>query len=141
MGEQLRGLLPAPLVPVYGQRLDLPLGAPAVRLQGAPRRRLLALLKALPFTVTGHGGWEEAIVTAGGIALADLDPRTLASRRILGLHFAGEVLDLDANTGGYNLQIACSTGWLAGQSAAEWVQEGSPRRHGEHGEKMEKRKI
>ncbi|OQA37109.1 MAG: tricarballylate dehydrogenase [Acidobacteria bacterium ADurb.Bin340] len=141
VGEQLRGLLPAPLVPVYGQRLDLPLGAPAVRLQGAPRRRLLALLKALPFTVTGHGGWEEAIVTAGGIALADLDPRTLASRRILGLHFAGEVLDLDANTGGYNLQIACSTGWLAGQSAAEWVQEGSPRRHGEHGEKMEKRKI
>lgn len=108
---------------------------------GAPRRRLLALLKALPFTVTGHGSWEEAIVTAGGIALADLDPRTLASRRIPGLHFAGEVLDLDANTGGYNLQIACSTGWLAGQSAAEWVQEGSLRRHGEHGEKMEKRNI
>jgi predicted flavoprotein YhiN len=68
--------------------------------------------------VTGHGGWEAAIVTAGGVALKDIDPRSMASRIVGNLGFAGEVLDLDANTGGYNLQIAFSTGWLAGEAAA-----------------------
>jgi predicted flavoprotein YhiN len=70
------------------------------------------------FEVTGHGAWEEAIVTAGGVSLKDVDPRTMASRKVEKLFFAGEVMDLDANTGGYNLQIAFSTGWLAGESAA-----------------------
>ena len=76
------------------------------------------LLKELRFEVTGHGSWEEAIVTAGGVSLKDIDPRTMASKKIDNLYFAGEVIDLDANTGGYNLQIAFSTGWLAGESAA-----------------------
>ena len=70
------------------------------------------------FAVTGHGPWEEAIVTAGGVSLKDLDPRTMASKKVENLYFAGEVIDLDANTGGYNLQIAFSTGWLAGEAAA-----------------------
>lgn len=115
----LRAFLPPQLVPVFAQELGLAPGAPASRLKGEPGRRLLVLLKDWRLQVTGHGGWEEAIVTAGGVSLKEVDPRTLASRRVQGLHFAGEVLDLDANTGGYNLQIAFSTGWLAGASAAQ----------------------
>lgn len=118
IAQLLRALLPAPLVETFCERLHLKPGAPASQLQGAKRKQFLSLLKAWPFEVTGHGGWEEAIVTAGGVCLKDLDPRTLASRKITQLYFAGEVLDLDANTGGYNLQIAFSTGWLAGESAA-----------------------
>ena len=114
----LRLLLPAPLVPIFCASLGLDPAAPATQLKGPRRNALLGLLKELRVEVTGHGGWEEAIVTAGGIALKDIDPRTLASRKVAGLYFAGELLDLDANTGGYNLQIAFSTGWLAGESAA-----------------------
>jgi predicted Rossmann fold flavoprotein len=117
-GPLLRSLLPAPLVEVFCEALGLRPGSPAAQLQGAKRKALLALLKALRFEVTGHGGWEEAIVTAGGVSLKDIDPRTMASRKVGNLYFAGEVVDLDANTGGYNLQIAFSTGWLAGESAA-----------------------
>lgn len=114
----LRALLPPPLVEVFGARLGLELAGPAAQVQGAKRKQLLGLLKELRFEVTGHGGWEEAIITAGGVSLKDIDPRTLASRKVANLYLAGEVLDLDANTGGYNLQIAFSTGWLAGESAA-----------------------
>ncbi|BDU76027.1 BaiN/RdsA family NAD(P)/FAD-dependent oxidoreductase [Mesoterricola sediminis] len=120
-GDLLRSLLPPLLVPVFLARLGLDAAAPAARLQEGLRRRLLALLKDFRLEVVGHGGWEEAIVTAGGVSLKDVDPRTLASRRVAGLHFAGEVLDLDANTGGYNLQIAFSTGWLAGEAAARAI--------------------
>ena len=113
--QLLRGLLPAPLIEPFCRLLGMKPGSP---FQEGKRARLLALLKDLRLEVTGHGGWEEAIVTAGGVSLPEVDPRTLASRKVEGLHFAGEVLDLDANTGGYNLQIAFSTGWLAGESAA-----------------------
>ncbi len=118
LGAILRSLLPAPLVAPFGQRLHHPLTAPGSHIPAPTWTKLIELLKAFPFTVCGHGDWSEAIVTAGGVDLNEVDPTTLASRRIQGLYFAGEVLDLDANTGGYNLQIACSTGWLAGQSAA-----------------------
>ncbi len=117
-GTLLRSLLPAQLVPVFAGLLGLDPAGPAVQVQGPKRKRLLELLKEMRFQVTGHGRWEEAIVTAGGVSLKDIDPRTLASRKVENLYFAGEVLDLDANTGGYNLQIAFSTGWLAGESAA-----------------------
>lgn len=116
--QLLRALLPAPLVEAFCERLHLKPTAPASQIQGAKRKQLLGLLKDWRFEVSGHGGWEEAIVTAGGVCLKDLDPRSLASRKIAHLFFAGELLDLDANTGGYNLQIAFSTGWLAGESAA-----------------------
>jgi len=111
----LGSLLPAPLTGVFLEALGLD---PAAPFPGPARKKLLALLKELRFEVTGHGGWDEAIVTAGGVSLKDVDPRTLASRKVENLYFAGEVLDLDASTGGYNLQIAFSTGWLAGESAA-----------------------
>ena len=69
----------------------------------------------------GHRPLDEAIVTAGGVDTRQVDPRTMASRLVDGLYFAGEVLDVQADTGGYNLQAAFSTGWLAGRSAAEWA--------------------
>ena len=65
------------------------------------------------------GGWEEAVVTAGGIAVKEIDPKTMASKLVPGLYFAGEIMDVDAYTGGFNLQIAWSTGYCAGQAAAE----------------------
>ena len=116
--DLLRALLPAPLVEVFGRDLGLDLSGSVAPLRGPLRRKLAGRLKELRFEVTGHGGWEEAIVTAGGVSLKDIDPRTMASRKVENLYVAGEVLDLDANTGGYNLQIAFSTGWLAGESAA-----------------------
>jgi len=119
--QLLRTLLPAPLVGVFCAALRLDPAGPASKLQGPKLKQLLSLLKELRFEVTGHGGWEEAIVTAGGVCLKDIDPRTMASRKLGNLFFAGEVFDLDANTGGYNLQIAFSTGWLAGEAAARRV--------------------
>jgi predicted Rossmann fold flavoprotein len=116
--DELRRLLPAQLVPEVCAALGLDPAGPGAPLHGPKRKALLGLLKGMGFQVTGHGGWEEAIVTAGGVSIRDVDPRTLASRKVRNLYFAGEVLDLDANTGGYNLQIAFSTGWLAGESAA-----------------------
>ncbi len=104
--------------------------APLVRLSGIDarkkvnaitreeRRKLLLLLKNLPVKVRGFRPIAEAIVTRGGVSLAEVSPRTMASKKVKGLYFAGEVLDLDAYTGGFNLQIAFSTAVLAGESAA-----------------------
>jgi len=117
----LRSLLPPQLVDVFLSELGLdPMGSAAL-VKGPKRKKLLNLLKELRFDVAGHGSWAEAIVTAGGVSLKDIDPRTMASRKVENLYFAGEVVDLDANTGGYNLQIAFSTGWLAGESAARKI--------------------
>ena len=69
--------------------------------------------------IVGYVGYERCVVTAGGISLEEVNPKTLESKMVTGLYFAGEVLDLDADTGGYNLQTAFSTGYLAGQSAAK----------------------
>ena len=82
------------------------------------RRRLAAVIKCFSLEITGKCGFEEAVVTAGGVDVRDVDPRTMESRLVPGLYFAGEILDVDAFTGGFNLQIAFSTGFLAGRSAA-----------------------
>ena len=81
------------------------------------------MLKGFNLNMRGHRDWNEAIITAGGINLNEIDSKTMASKLVDGLYFAGEVIDLSGNTGGYNLQIAFSTGWLAGQSAAEKLKE------------------
>jgi predicted Rossmann fold flavoprotein len=86
----------------------------ASKLTGIERKKITALLKAWPFDITGHAGIEKAMVTRGGVSLKDIDPKTMQSRRIKGLYFAGEILDVDADTGGFNLQSAFSTGYLAG---------------------------
>ena len=83
------------------------------------RQRLLRLLKAFPVSVSGKRPIDEAIVTAGGVNLKEIDPRTMGSKLIPGLYFAGEVLDLDAYTGGFNLQIAWATGRCAGMAACK----------------------
>jgi predicted flavoprotein YhiN len=80
---------------------------------------LLHWLKHFTIDIGGHAPMDEAIVSAGGIDLNEVNPRTMESKLVPGLYFAGEVLDLQADTGGYNLQAAFSTGWLAGTSAAE----------------------
>ena len=76
-------------------------------------------MKDLRFTVTGTKGFEQAVVTRGGVDVKEVRPSTMESKKVPGLYFAGEILDVDAYTGGFNLQIAWSTGYLAGLSAAQ----------------------
>ena len=114
----LQDLLPRKLIPVMVRLTGLPGSRKVNQLTREARGRLCGLLKALPLTVTGFRPVEEAIVTRGGVSVREVDPHTMASRRCEGLYFAGEVLDLDAYTGGFNLQIAWSTGYLAGRSMA-----------------------
>ncbi|MCK4288708.1 MAG: NAD(P)/FAD-dependent oxidoreductase, partial [Bacteroidales bacterium] len=85
------------------------------QLNSKERKKILLLLKEFKLEVTGISGFDEAIITAGGVNLKEIDPKTMKSKLVKNLYFAGEVLDLDADTGGYNLQIAFSTGWLAGK--------------------------
>jgi predicted flavoprotein YhiN len=80
--------------------------------------RLATVLRACPLTIAATEGFEKAMVTRGGVSLKEIAPATLESRRVRGLHFAGEVVDLDGPCGGYNLQWAFSSGWLAGRVAA-----------------------
>ena len=87
-------------------------------MNGKTRQALVRAFKALPLTVTGTRDYSEAIVTRGGVDVKELNAATMESKKIAGLYFAGEVIDVDAHTGGYNLQIAWSTGALAGQSAS-----------------------
>lgn len=114
----LRGLIPKPLVAPCLASTGIPGDRVGHQLTSEERRRLGAWLKDMRLEVTGHRPFEEAIVTAGGVDRKEIDPRTLASRLVDGLYFAGEVIDMDAGTGGFNLQAAFSTGWLAGRSAA-----------------------
>ena len=106
-----RSMIPV-LVRLSGIREDKPVR----EITREERRRLVGLLKAFPVAVSGFRPIDEAIVTAGGVSTKEIDPRTMGSKRVAGLYFAGEVLDLDAYTGGFNLQIAWSTGYVAGQS-------------------------
>ena len=85
----------------------------------ASRERLCAVIKGLPLNITGTRPIEEAIVTRGGVSVKEISPARLSSRLVSGLYFAGEVIDADALTGGFNLQIAFSTGFAAGKGAAE----------------------
>ncbi|MDX9841644.1 MAG: NAD(P)/FAD-dependent oxidoreductase [Desulfobulbus sp.] len=114
----LRGLLPRELVTVALEQAELPPERPAGVVRAAERKRLRHWLKHFRLIITGHRPLAEAIVTAGGVDTTEVDPRTMGSRLVDGLYFAGEVLDLQADTGGYNLQAAFSTGWLAGRAAA-----------------------
>lgn len=114
----LKRLLPLKLAPVCADLAGLSLEKPCHQVSSAERARLLRLLKDFRLTVNGYLPLEAAMITAGGVALDEVDPRSMESRIVKSLYFAGEVLDLAADTGGYNLQEAFSTGWLAGRSAA-----------------------
>lgn len=117
----LDGLLPAKMIPVIIRLSGI---SPEKRVNEVTRKERLELiecLKNLTLTVTGTRGFQEAIITQGGIHVKEISPSTMESKLIRGLYVAGEVLDLDAVTGGFNLQIAWSTGYLAGVSAAEKI--------------------
>lgn len=88
------------------------------QVSGAMRQTIVSALKALPLTPLSLRSFAEAIITRGGVHIKEIDPATMESKKVQGLYFAGEVLDVDAHTGGYNLQIAFSTGFAAGRSAA-----------------------
>lgn len=109
-------LLPSKMVPIMIELSEIRAEKPVNEITREEREKIVQLLKAFPFTITGTRGFKEAIITQGGVSVKDIDPGTMASKKIDGLSFAGEVLDLDAMTGGYNLQIAWSTGYLAGIS-------------------------
>ncbi len=115
----LKGLLPSKLIPVCVDLTGIPAHKVAHQIMSEERTRLRTWLKDFRLQVTGYRGFEEAIVTAGGVDTGEVDPHTMASRVVEGLYFAGEVLDIDGETGGYNLQAAFSTGWVAGRAAAE----------------------
>jgi hypothetical protein len=114
----LKELLPTTLIPVCIDLTGIPADKPAHQITAQERGRLRQWLKDFRLDVSGHVPLAAAIVTAGGVDTGEVDPRTMASRLIEGLYFAGEVLDVDADTGGYNLQAAFSTGWVAGRAAA-----------------------
>jgi len=118
MGSVLRGLLPREMIPVCLKLNDIPDDRLAGQLTVKERRRLKTWLKDFRLPISGHRPFSEAIITAGGVDLQEVDPRTMESRKAPGLYLAGEVLDIQGDTGGYNLQAAFSTGWLAGRSAA-----------------------
>jgi predicted Rossmann fold flavoprotein len=109
-------LLPKSLLPAVLQAASIHPDTTAGELKKAERLRLQQILKALPLTVRATRPIKEAVVTRGGVSTAEIDPKTMESKLISGLYFAGEVIDCDAQTGGYNLQIAWSTGFLSGQS-------------------------
>ena len=117
----LKGLLPQKMIDVVVVRTGIPPEKPAHQITSEERQQLRDLLHDFRLTVIDHRPIEEAIVTAGGVDTREVDPRTMASRLVKGLYFAGEVLDVQADTGGYNLQAAFSTGFVAGRSAAQFV--------------------
>ena len=108
--------LPKRLAEAVLTTAGLPVGRLGPDLSREERRQLVATIKGLRLPVTGTLGFAKAEVTSGGVTLAEVEPKTLESRLQPGLHFAGEVLDLDGLIGGYNFQGAWSMGWLAGES-------------------------
>ena len=116
--NSINKLLPAKMIPVIIELSGIDPDKKVNEISKEERNRLLMLFKKLPVTLNGPRGYNEAIITKGGIKVKEINPSTMESKLVNGLYFAGEVLDLDAYTGGFNLQIAWSTGYLAGTSAA-----------------------
>jgi predicted Rossmann fold flavoprotein len=118
MRSLLRGLMPRPLVGSCLKASCIQGHRTGSSIKAEERKRLLRWLKDFRLTVRRSRPLDEAIVTAGGVSMKEIDPQTMESRLVKSLYIAGELLDVHADTGGYNLQAAFSTGWLAGCSAA-----------------------
>ena len=114
----LPGLLPASFAAIFPGLCGISPDLPCNQITAAQREQLLAALKALPLTIKAPRPIDEAVVTRGGVSVKEIEPGTMRSKLIPNLYFAGEMIDVDAHTGGYNLQISWSTGALAGQSAS-----------------------
>lgn len=119
----LEGLAPRLMIPVLGGRAEIPLDLPVNAMTRAQRRRLIETMKHFTIPLAGTRPVKEAIITAGGVKTGEIDPGTMMSKKAAGLFLAGEVIDVDAYTGGFNLQIAWCTGRAAGESAARYVEE------------------
>ena len=119
----LGGLLPRLMVPVMVELTGIPGHTKGHEISKGQRRTLLETLKGLTIHITGPRPLSDGIVTAGGVKVGEIDPKTMASKKLDGLFFAGEVMDVDAYTGGFNLQIAWATGNVAGISAANYCKE------------------
>ena len=118
MENALTDLLPRSMIPVVLDRLEIDPAMQANSLTKEKRRALVGLLKAFRVEITGKRPVAEAIITSGGVKVSEIDPKTMESKLVPGLFFAGEVIDCDAYTGGFNLQIAWATAFAAGRSAA-----------------------
>ena len=110
--------LPASMIPVFMELLGVNPEKEGHQVSSKERKSIRNLMKNFRFEISGHRSFKEAIITAGGISTGEISPKTMESKLVSGLYFAGEMIDLDAETGGYNLQIAYSTGWLAGKSSS-----------------------
>ncbi len=114
----LEDLLPKKLIPVCTEQTGIPRDKKISQLSSKERKHLRSWLKDdFQFIISGHKGFDQAIITAGGVDTSEVNPETMESKLIQGLYFVGEILDVDADTGGYNLQAAFSTGWAAGKAA------------------------
>ena len=116
MENAMTDLLPRSMIPVVLEKAQIPPELQANALNKQQRRKLIELLKAFPVQIRGKRPVEEAIITSGGVKVSQIDPKTMASKLVEGLYFAGEIIDCDAYTGGFNLQIAWATGYAAGSS-------------------------
>ena len=116
MENALTDLLPRSMIPVVLRRLDIDPAMQANSLKKQQRRALVELLKGFPVEISGKRPVAEAIITSGGVKVAEIDPKTMESKKVPGLYFAGEIIDCDAYTGGFNLQIAWATAWAAGNA-------------------------
>lgn len=119
MENALTDLLPRSMIPVVLRRLQINAELQANALTKQKRRELVTLLKNFTLDIAGKRPAAEAIITSGGIKVSEIDPKTMESKLVSGLYFAGEVIDCDAYTGGFNLQIAWATGFASGKSASE----------------------
>lgn len=119
----LEGLLPRLLIPVAGERAQISADLPVNAMTRAQRRRLMEVMKHFAIPIAGPRPIKEAIITAGGVKTGEVDPGSMMSKKTAGLFLAGELLDVDAYTGGFNLQIAWCTGRAAGEGAAQYCQE------------------
>ena len=119
MENALTDILPRSMIPVVLRRLNIDPELQANSLKKEQRRALVELMKGFSVTITGKRPVAEAIITSGGVKVSEVDPKTMASKLISGLYFAGEILDCDAYTGGFNLQIAWATGYAAGMAASK----------------------
>ena len=118
MENALTDLLPRSMIPVVLKRLGIPGDLQANALKKEDRRALVSLLKDFSFIITGKRPVAEAIITSGGIKTSEIDPKTMESKLVSGLYFAGEIIDCDAYTGGFNLQIAWATAYAAAKAAS-----------------------
>jgi hypothetical protein len=120
--NSLDELLPQNLIPIIIDQSGIDPDKQVNSITKEERHKLLSLLKSLNMTVTSLQGFEHSLITSGGVAIKEIDPKTMRSKLIENLFFAGEIIDVDGPTGGYNLQVCWSTGYVAGENSAHFAQ-------------------